>query len=63
MINEAVVHVVINSSSAFQDPTELVLLSLVIFFSTDTLDLTDRSKVDETQMTFALLLQKYISIK
>jgi len=46
-----------------QDPTELVLLSLVIFFTTDMLDLTSRNKVEEIQMTFALLLQKYISIK
>ena len=55
--------VIIHPSSMLQDPTELVLLSLVIFFSTDMLDLTSRNKVEEIQMTFALLLQKYISIK
>jgi len=46
-----------------QDPTELVLLSLVIFFSSDMMDLTERSKVEQTQLNFVLLLQKYISVR
>lgn len=46
-----------------QDPTELVLLSLVIFFSSDMLDLSQRAAVEESQLSFVLLLQKYISIR
>ena len=46
-----------------QDPTELVLLSLVIFFSSDMLDLSQRGAVEESQLSFVLLLQKYISIR
>merc|ERR1719433_753724 len=46
-----------------QDPTELVLLSLVIFFSADMLDLRDRPTVEQIQIKFVLLLQKYINIR
>lgn len=46
-----------------QDSTELVLLSLVIFFSSDMLDLAERSLVEESQLSFGILLQKYISIR
>jgi len=46
-----------------QDPTELMLLSLVVFFSSDMLDLNNRPKVESIQMEFVLLLQKYVSIR
>ena len=53
-----------NSSSLLsQDPTEMVLLSLVIFYSSDMLDLTDRTRVEQTQLNYVLLLQKYISVR
>ena len=41
----------------------MVLLSLVIFFSSDMLDLGQRAAVEESQLNFVLLLQKYISIR
>ena len=46
-----------------QDPTEMVLLSLVIFYSSDMLDLRDRTRVEQTQLNYVLLLQKYISVR
>ena len=46
-----------------QDPTELVLLSLTILFCPDMLDLTDRGKVEQVQLKFALLLQKYLNYR
>ena len=41
----------------------MVLLSLVIFFSADMLDLKDRPTVEQIQLKFVLLLQKYINIR
>ena len=41
----------------------MVLLSLVIFFSADMLDLKDRPTVEQIQIKFVLLLQKYINIR
>ena len=52
-----------NKNSILKDPTELVLLSLVIFFSADMLDLKDRPTVEQIQIKFVLLLQKYINIR
>ena len=40
-----------------------MLLSLVLFFSADMLDLEDRARVEDTQLAFVLLLQKYIAIR
>ena len=40
-----------------------MLLSLVLFFSADMLDLVDRARVEDTQLAFVLLLQKYIAIR
>jgi len=46
-----------------QEPTELILLSLVILFCPDMMDLVDRKKVEEIQLKFAVLLQSYLNHK
>ena len=46
-----------------QDPNELILLSLAILFCPDMLDLTERRKVENIQLSFAVLLQKYLKQK
>lgn len=50
-------------SSAPQDPQEFVLISLVLLFCPDLLDLEDRRRVEDVQAKFAVLLQKYIKQK
>ena len=50
-------------NSLLQDPTELILLSLTILFCPDMLDLTERKKVEQFQLKFAILLQKYITFR
>merc|ERR1711872_944632 len=46
-----------------QDPTELILLSLLILFCPDMLDLVERGKVEEIQLKFAVLLQNFLNHK
>merc|ERR1712168_787363 len=46
-----------------QEPTELILLSLVILFCPDMMDLVERKKVEEIQLKFAVLLQSYLNHK
>merc|ERR1712038_1604548 len=43
-----------------QEPTELILLSLVILFCPDMMDLVEREKVEKIQLKFAVLLQNYL---
>ena len=43
-------------NSLLQVPTELILLSLTILFCPDMLDLTERKKVEQFQLKFAILL-------
>merc|ERR1719210_1387325 len=61
--SERLVKLINNIGSWQQDPTELVLLSLVIFFSADMLELRDRPTVEQIQIKLVLLLQKYINIR
>jgi len=61
--SERLLRLINNIGAWHQDPTELVLLSLVIFFSADMLDLRDRPTVEQIQIKFVLLLQKYINIR
>jgi hypothetical protein len=44
-----------------QDTSELILLSLTILFCPDMLDLTERRKVENIQLRFAVLLQNYLN--
>merc|ERR1719508_603942 len=44
-----------------QSACESVLLSLVLLFCPDMLDLLERRRVEEIQTKFAVLLQKYIN--
>jgi len=46
-----------------QDEKEYVLVSLVLLFCPDMLDLVERRRVEETQLKFATLLQKYLNNK
>ena len=46
-----------------QDACEYVLLSLVLLFCPDMIDLVDRRRVEEIQLKFATLLQKYLNQK
>lgn len=46
-----------------QDACEYVLLSLVLLFCPDMLDLVERRRVEEIQLKFATLLQKYLNHK
>ena len=46
-----------------QDEKEYVLVSLVLLFCPDMLDLVERRRVEETQLKFATLLQKYLNDK
>ena len=46
-----------------QEPTELILLSLVILFCPDMMDLVERKKVEGIQLKFAVLLQNYLNHK
>ena len=46
-----------------QDPTELILLSLVLLFTADVMDLTDYRIVEEIQIRFAVLLQNFINYR
>ena len=46
-----------------QDASEYVLLSLVVMFSPEMLDLTERERVEEIQTKFVSLLQKYLNKK
>merc|ERR1719430_823095 len=46
-----------------QDACEYVLLSLVLLFCPDMIDLVERRRVEEIQLKFATLLQKYLNHK
>ena len=46
-----------------QDEKEYVLVSLVLLFCPDMLDLVERRRVEDCQLKFATLLQKYLSNK
>jgi len=46
-----------------QDACEYVLLSLVLLFCPDMIDLVERRRVEEIQLKFATLLQKYLNQK
>ena len=46
-----------------QDACEHVLLCLVLLFCPDMLNLLERRRVEEIQLKFALLLQKYLNHK
>merc|ERR1719150_1968139 len=46
-----------------QDEKEYVLVSLVLLFCPDMLDLIERRRVEDCQLKFATLLQKYLSNK
>jgi len=46
-----------------QDACEHVLLCLILLFCPDMLDLLERRRVEEIQLKFALLLQKYLNHK
>lgn len=50
-------------STSPQDPPELVLVSLVLLFCPDLLDLQERRLVEDTQAKFAVLLHKYLKKK
>ena len=50
-------------TSLLQDEKEYVLVSLVLLFCPDMLDLVERRRVEETQLHFATLLQKYLRLK
>jgi len=46
-----------------QDEKEYVLVSLVLLFCPDMLDLVERRRVEDCQLKFATLLQKYLNDK
>jgi hypothetical protein len=46
-----------------QDACEYILVSLLLLFCPDLLDLKERTKVEEIQTKFAVLLQKYLNQK
>ena len=46
-----------------QDDSEQVLVSLVLLFCPDMLDLVERAKVEAAQLKFATLLQRYLKHK
>ena len=46
-----------------QDACENVLLSMVLLFCPDMIDLLERRRVEEIQLKFATLLQKYLNQK
>merc|ERR1712106_279139 len=46
-----------------QDACEYVLLSLLLLFCPDMIDLVERTRVEEIQLKFAMLLQKYLNQK
>ena len=46
-----------------QDEKEYVLVSLVLLFCPDMLDLVERRRVEDCQLKFATLLQKYLTNK
>ena len=50
-------------SLLLQDEVEHTLLSLVILFCPDMLNLTERRKVEDFQLKFATLLQNYLKDK
>ena len=52
-----------NEAMFGQEPTELILLSLVILFCPDMMDLVGRRKVEETKLRFSVLLQNYLNQK
>ena len=49
--------------STSQDEKEYVLVSLVLLFCPDMLDLVERRRVEDCQLKFATLLQKYLTNK
>ena len=46
-----------------QDACEYILISLLLLFCPDLLDLKERTKVEEIQTKFAVLLQNYLNQK
>jgi len=46
-----------------QDPTELILLSLVLMFTADMMDLTEYRIVEDIQIRFAVLLHNFINYR
>jgi hypothetical protein len=46
-----------------QDACEYVLLSMVLLFCPDMIDLLESRRVEEIQLKFATLLQKYLNQK
>jgi len=55
------VSLVTDIGSWHQDSSELVLLSLVLLFTADSLDLVESARVEETQLHFAVILQRLLS--
>jgi len=53
----------INIGSWPQDEREFVLISLLLLFCPDSLNLTERNMVEDIQLKFATLLQKYLNYK
>ena len=49
--------------STSQDEKEYVLVSLVLLFCPDMLDLVERRRVEDCQLKFTTLLQKYLTNK
>ena len=47
----------------YQDDCEYVLLSLLMLFNPDMLNLVERKKVEEIQTKFVILLEKYLNRK
>ena len=47
----------------FQTADEYVLLSLLLLFCPDLLDLEERRRVEEMQLKYLIVLQKYLNKK
>ena len=47
----------------YQDDCEYILLSVLLLFNPDMLNLVERKKVEEIQTKFVILLEKYLNRK
>jgi hypothetical protein len=45
----------------FEDEKEYILMNLLLLFSADQLDLIERSRVEQIQLHFAMLLHNYLN--